>query len=64
MEQCACVTDSILGWHSRVGQWSRLLDTCVLGEDVTVKDECVLSGAVVLPNKEIKDNVLQPRILM
>ncbi|KAF8061370.1 mannose-1-phosphate guanylyltransferase 2 [Scenedesmus sp. PABB004] len=49
------VDKSIVGWDSTVGAWSRLENHCVLGEDVQVKDELYLNGAVVLPHKEIKD---------
>ena len=28
---------SIVGWHSKIGAWSRLENYCVLGEDVQCK---------------------------
>ncbi len=37
---CVCVSqveNCIVGWDSRIGSWSRLENTCVLGEDVQVK---------------------------
>lgn len=58
------VDNCIIGWHSSVGAWSRLENHCVLGEDVQVKDEIFLNGAVVLPHKEIKESVLQPAIIL
>lgn len=60
----ACVTGCIVGWHSRVGQWARLENMSVLGEDVLVQDEMYLNGGVVLPHKEIKVNILKPEIIM
>lgn len=60
----ACVSGSIVGWHSTVGQWVRLENMTVLGEDVHVHDEMYLNGGVVLPHKEIKANILKPEIIM
>ncbi len=31
------VENCIVGWDSSIGSWSRLENTCVLGEDVQVK---------------------------
>ena len=39
-------------------------NVCVLGEDVTVKDEVYVNGGKVLPHKSISENVLEPRIIM
>lgn len=39
-------------------------NVCVIGEDVTVKDEIYLNGAKVLPHKSIADNVAEPEIIM
>ncbi len=39
------VDNSIIGWDSKVGSWSRLENCCVLGEDVT----CKVRASVVLP---------------
>ncbi|MEW5301312.1 MAG: hypothetical protein WDW38_009517 [Sanguina aurantia] len=55
---------SIIGWESVIGCWSRLENHCVLGEDVTVKDELYLNGAVILPHKEIKESVPVPAIIL
>jgi len=60
----SCVTGSIIGWKSRVGQWVRLENMCVFGEDVQCKDELYVNGAVVLPHKEIKGNVSKPEIII
>ncbi|KAI8473667.1 MAG: nucleotide-diphospho-sugar transferase [Monoraphidium minutum] len=60
----AKVDRSIVGWESQLGAWSRLEGHCVLGKDVTVKDEIFMHGAVVLPHKEIKETILQPTIIL
>lgn len=65
---CACVmqisnyarvADSIVGWGSKLGPWSRLENLSVIGEDVHVREEILLNGAIVLPHKEIKENVME-----
>lgn len=45
------VKDSIVGWHSSVGRWARLVNTTVLGEDVHVSDEVYVNGGSILPHK-------------
>lgn len=60
----ACVSSSIIGWHSTVGQWSRVENMTILGEDVHVGDEVYSNGGVVLPHKEIKSSILKPEIVM
>lgn len=58
------IDQSIVGWHSKIGAWSRMENTCVFGEDVTCKDELYFNGAVVLPHKEIKESVPTPAIIL
>jgi len=60
----ACISSSIIGWHSTVGQWARIENMTILGEDVHVSDEIYSNGGVVLPHKEIKSNILKPEIVM
>ncbi|KAH0889779.1 hypothetical protein HID58_052208 [Brassica napus] len=60
----ACISSSIIGWHSTVGQWARIENMTILGEDVHVCDEIYTNGGVVLPHKEIKSNILKPEIVM
>lgn len=60
----ACVSWSIVGWHSTVGQWARAENMTILGEDVHISDEIYSNGGVVLPHKEIKSNILKPEIVM
>ncbi|XP_056886633.1 LOW QUALITY PROTEIN: mannose-1-phosphate guanyltransferase beta [Takifugu flavidus] len=54
----------IVGWSSSVGQWVRMENVSVLGEDVIVNDELYLNGASVLPHKSINESVPEPRIIM
>lgn len=60
----ACVSSSIIGWHSTVGQWARVENMTVLGEDVHVCDEIYSNGGVVLPHKQIKSSIFKPEIVM
>ncbi|CAL9067357.1 probable mannose-1-phosphate guanylyltransferase 1 [Musa acuminata AAA Group] len=60
----ACVSGSIIGTHSTVGQWARIENMTILGEDVHVGDEIYSNGGVVLPHKEIKSSILKPEIVM
>lgn len=53
------VANSIIGWESHIGDWVRIEENCVLGKDVTVKDEMHLHSSIVLPNKTVK-NCLEP----
>jgi len=57
----AWVNESIIGWHSSVGRWTRLDGTTVLGEDVHVKDEVFTNGATVLPHKSVGNHILSPQ---
>ncbi|KAK3919354.1 Mannose-1-phosphate guanyltransferase beta [Frankliniella fusca] len=54
----------IVGWRSVVGQWVRMENTTVLGEDVIVKDEVYINGGQVLPHKSIASSVPEPQIIM
>jgi len=58
------ITNCIVGWRCDIGRWVRMENVCVIGEDVTVKDEIYLNGAKVLPHKSIADNVAEPEIIM
>lgn len=59
-----CISSSIIGWHSTVGQWACVENMTILGEDVHVCDEVYINGGVVLPHKEIKSSILKPEIVM
>ena len=58
------VNSCIVGWKARVGQWVRMENICVLGEDVRVMDELYLNGALILPHKTITESVPEPNIIM
>lgn len=60
----ACISSSIVGWHSTIGRWARVENMTILGEDVHVGDEVYSNGGVVLPHKEIKSSILKPEIVM
>lgn len=60
----ACISSSVIGWHSTVGKWARVENMTILGEDVHVGDEVYSNGAVVLPHKEIKSSILKPEIVI
>ncbi|XP_058099405.1 mannose-1-phosphate guanylyltransferase 1-like [Magnolia sinica] len=60
----ACISSSIIGAQSTIGQWARIDNMTVLGEDVQVSDEIYSNGGVVLPHKEIKSSILKPEIVM
>jgi mannose-1-phosphate guanylyltransferase len=58
------VLDSILGWRSTVGSWTRVEGVSVLGEDVHIGEELCINGALILPHKEIQASVAEPQIIM
>ena len=58
------INNSIIGWRAVVGSWVRMEGTSVLGDDVQVRDELYVNGAVVLPNKSISHNISEPQIIM
>ncbi|KAM3217218.1 mannose-1-phosphate guanylyltransferase 1 [Capsicum annuum] len=60
----ACISSSIVGWHSTVGRWARVENMSILGEDVHVGDEVYSNGGVVLPHKDIQSSILEPEIVM
>jgi len=60
----AVVLDSILGWRSTVGRWSRVEGVSVLGEDVHLDAELFVNGALILPHKIIESSVSEPQIIM
>ncbi|EEF44959.1 mannose-1-phosphate guanyltransferase, putative [Ricinus communis] len=62
IQENAVVMNSIVGWKSSLGRWSRVqadgdyntkLGITILGEAVTVEDEVVVTNCIVLPNKII-----------
>jgi mannose-1-phosphate guanylyltransferase len=45
-----------VGWGSKIGAYCRLEGLCLLGEDVTIKDEVFLHETIVCPNKSVGDS--------
>jgi len=64
IKQHSWLESCIVGWSCNVGRWVRMENVCVLGEDVTIKDEVYVNGGKVLPHKSISQNVLEPQIIM
>lgn len=64
IKQHSWMDSCIIGWNCTVGQWVRMENVCVLGEDVTVKDEVYVNGGKVLPHKSIATSVTEPQIIM
>ena len=60
----AYVSRSIIGWKSIVGEWARIENNSVLGEDVTVKPERYINSSCVLPHKSVSKDLSTPQILM
>ncbi|TPX37953.1 hypothetical protein SeLEV6574_g07809 [Synchytrium endobioticum] len=58
------VRDTIIGWHSTVGRWTRLEGVSVLGDDVHVADEIYINGGSILPHKSVSSNITEPSIIM
>lgn len=54
----------IIGWQCVVGNWVRMENVSVLGEDVIVKDELYINGGRILPHKSIAESVPDPQIIM
>ncbi|BFZ09102.1 hypothetical protein BsWGS_12141 [Bradybaena similaris] len=54
----------IIGWRCVVGNWVRMENVSVLGEDVIVKDELYINGGRILPHKSIGESVPDPQIIM
>jgi len=54
----------IVGWKCKIGQWVRMENVTVLGEDVIVDDEVYINGGKVLPHKAISSSVSVPQIIM
>ncbi|KAJ1566097.1 mannose-1-phosphate guanyltransferase [Nowakowskiella sp. JEL0078] len=64
VKECAFIKNSIIGWHSTVGRWSRLDNVTVLGEDVHIGDEYFINGGSILPHKSVSKNIMEPQIVM
>jgi mannose-1-phosphate guanylyltransferase len=47
------IQGSIIGWQNTIGRWVRVSGLTVTGEDVQIKDELIINGAMILPHKPI-----------
>ncbi|AES89251.1 mannose-1-phosphate guanyltransferase alpha-like protein [Medicago truncatula] len=72
VKENAVVINSIVGWKSSLGRWSRVqadgdysakLGITILGEAVTVEDEVVVINSIVLPHKILNVSVQDEIIL-
>ncbi|KFK33178.1 gdp-mannose pyrophosphorylase [Arabis alpina] len=72
IKENAVVINSIIGWKSSIGKWSRVqasgednerLGITILGEAVTVEDEVAVIGSIVLQNKTLNVSVQEDIIL-
>ncbi|KAI5072387.1 hypothetical protein GOP47_0012493 [Adiantum capillus-veneris] len=72
VKENAVIMHSIIGWKSSIGRWARVqgignyaakLGITILGEDVSVEDEVVVTSCIVLPHKTLNINVHEEIIL-
>ncbi|KAI3952168.1 hypothetical protein MKW98_005863 [Papaver atlanticum] len=72
IKENAIVINSIVGWKSSIGRWSRVqsvgdynakLGITILGEAVNVEDEVVVINSIILPNKTLNVSVQEEIIL-
>jgi len=74
----ACVSHSIIGWNSVIGQWCRIegvpdysaqvaehrgCGMTILGSDVKVAPEIILRSCIVLPHKDLAGNYFNQILL-
>ncbi|XP_042969759.1 mannose-1-phosphate guanyltransferase alpha-like isoform X2 [Carya illinoinensis] len=72
IKENAVIINSIVGWKSSIGKWSRVqadgdynakLGITILGEAVIVEDEAAVINCIVLPNKTLNISVQEEIIL-
>lgn len=72
VKENAVIMHSIVGWKSSIGRWARVqgignyatkLGITILGENVSVEDEVVVTSCIVLPHKTLNLNVHEEIIL-
>eukprot|EP00210_Caulerpa_lentillifera_P005816 g5562.t1 len=56
--------DSIIGWSSTLGDWSRVENGTVMGKDVRIQSEISVNGGIILPHKEIKEAIREAKIVL
>jgi len=57
VNNCAYIDNSIIGWKTQVGKWSRIENHSIIGEEVNVHAEVSVNNTIVLPNVSVKSNV-------
>eukprot|EP01155_Anaeramoeba_flamelloides_P048179 Anaeramoba_flamelloidesc40881_g1_i2.p1 GENE.c40881_g1_i2~~c40881_g1_i2.p1 ORF type:complete len:381 (-),score=101.50 c40881_g1_i2:140-1255(-) len=62
--QSSYIENSIIGWGSHIGSWTRIQSHCFLGEDVTVRDECNINSLTVCPHKGVNQNIMKETIML
>lgn len=58
------ISTSIIGWHSNIGEWVRIENNSVLGEDVTIKSELYVNETVVLPHKSVSKDLPTAQVVL
>ena len=58
------VINTLIGWSSKIGNWCRVEGMTVFGEDVILKDELYINGAIILPHKCVTENVRTPGTIL
>jgi mannose-1-phosphate guanylyltransferase len=58
------ISSSIIGWHSNIGEWVRIENNTVLGEDVTVKSELYINETVILPHKCVSRDLPTAQVVL
>ncbi len=54
----------LIGWSSKIGSWCRIEGTTVLGEDVVIKDELHINGAIILPHRAVAESIRVPGTIL
>jgi mannose-1-phosphate guanylyltransferase len=47
------IEGSIIGWQNTIGKWARVNGLTVTAEDVQIKDEIYINGAMIMPHKSV-----------
>ncbi|KAI5180198.1 mannose-1-phosphate guanylyltransferase [Nematocida sp. AWRm80] len=62
VKENALIADSIIGWQSQVGKWTRIEECSVLGAHVQVQEGIYITSAIIQPNTNVSLHMLLPRI--
>lgn len=60
----ANINESIIGWNNKIGKWAKIDNLTVTGDDVAIAEGIYTNGAIVLPNKSVKQPVLVPGTIL